>query len=155
MPDLNSNRYRVLLGIILSIILLFLSIFYSFEYENHLKTPSYGGILSNYPLNGEVQVYGDVKKLTSDGFYIEQNYKGHLVTFKIISKEQVGLDDKVNVIGVLGPENTIVSVKYILVNYLWKYDFILIRSFLALFFLIFIFTRYWSFDREMFVFRRR
>jgi len=46
-------------------------------------------------------------------------------------------------------------VERVEVNEYWKYIFLLLRSFLVLIFLVFIFHRYWSFDWKNYQFRRR
>jgi hypothetical protein len=111
--------------------------------------------LTNYPIGSEVEVNGDVKQILNDGFLIEENYKGNIVVFKIVSNQSVDLGDKVNVLGVLGPDNAIIKVNGIIISQLWKDYFILFRSFLAMIVLILLFFYFWTFDREKFVFRRR
>lgn len=171
--NLESPKKRLIVGIILLIALTGLCIHYASEYEKHLKYPSYGAILSDYPEGEVVNVGGTVIRIDGDGFLIKENYHGQIVTMKILtgkseqgkpnkSKDEstlkhtpISFKDKVSVVGVLGPDNQIVSVQEIEVNEYQNYIFLLLRSFLALFFLIYIFNRYWCFNWETFEFRRR
>jgi hypothetical protein len=155
MLDLDNTKNRILIALILGLILVGLSYIYSQENEKYLPNPSYKVILNNYPLNSMVEVGGDVKKISSDGFTLDENYKGTLMSFKILSNVSVGVGDKVNILGILGPNNTIYHIDKIVVSELWKYYFILIRSFLAMIFLIILFFNYWTFDKSKFLFRRR
>jgi hypothetical protein len=160
--SLESPKKRLIVGILLFIALVVLCSYYASENENHTKYPSYNAILSDYPQQEVVSVYGTVTQVSGDSFGIQENYRGQIITMKILTGAStsnkipmVSIKDKVTLVGVLGPDNTIVSVEKVEVNEYWKYIFILARSFLALIFLAYIFNRYWYFDREKIVFRRR
>jgi len=159
--SLESSPKRIIVGIVLIIILSGLCIHYANEYENHLKHPSYGAILSDYPQGELVNVGGTVTHIYSDSFLVEENYHGQIVTMKIINSSTIiknhklSPQDKVSLVGVLGPDNQIVSVQEIDVNDYTGYILLLFRSFLALAFLVYIFNRYWCFNLESFEFRRR
>jgi hypothetical protein len=129
--------------------------YYATEYENNLEHPSYQAILSDYPEGEVVRVYGTVVRNYPGGYQIEQIYQDQLMTMQIETDSPVAVGDRVDLLGVLGPEYTISNVQKIYVNELWKIFFINFRSFLVLLFMIFIFHRYWSLDFKKFVFRRR
>lgn len=152
---LDTPSKRILTGIILTIALAGLCAYYAEEYPNHLKYPSYDAILAEYPQGEVVNVGGTVTDTFNGGFQIEENHQGHLVTMKILNNTQVMVNDKVSVVGVLAPDNTVINVERVEVNEYWKYIFLLLRSFLVLLFLVFLFHRYWSFDWKNYQFRRR
>lgn len=142
-------------GIIILALIVTLCAYYASEYENNLEHPSYRAILSDYPKGEVVHVYGSVVRNYPGGYEIQQIYYDRVVIMQIVSESPVAVGDRVDLLGVLGPEYTITSVEKIYVNQMWKYYFMILRSFLVLIFLIFIFFRYWSFDTEKSVFRRR
>ncbi|HOI40269.1 MAG TPA: hypothetical protein PL168_06020 [Methanobacterium sp.] len=159
--SLETSRKRAVMGIILILLLIGLCIHYANEYEIHLKHPSYGAILSDYPQGELVNVGGTVTHIYGDSFLVEENYHGQIVAMKIINSSTIiknhklSPQDKVSVVGVLGPDNQIVTVQEIDVNDYTGYVLLLFRSFLALAFLVYIFNRYWCFNLESFEFRRR
>jgi hypothetical protein len=152
--NLETPRKRLIVGIILIIALAALCTYYAGQQENHQKYPSYREILSVYPQGEVVSVFGRVNKISNGSFQIEENYNSHMVNMTIISNTPVSVKDSVSVVGVLGADNKVVSVQAMEVNVYWKYIFLLLRSFLALIFLAYIFNRYWHFDRDKFEFRR-
>jgi len=101
-----------------------------------------------------VRVYGSVVRDYPGEYEIQQIYNDQVVTMQI-NGTPVAVGDRVDLLGVLGPNNTVSSVQKIYVNENWKSNFIILRSFLVLIFMIFIFYRYWSIDFKKFVFRRR
>lgn len=159
--SLETYKKRVVMGIILILVLMGLCTHYANEYEKHLKHPSYGAILSDYPQGEVVNVGGTVTHIYGDSFQMEENYHGQIVTMKILNSSTIiknhnlSLNDKVSLVGVLGPDNQIESVQEIDVNDYTGYIFLLFRSFLALAFLAYIFNRYWCLNLEKFEFRRR
>jgi uncharacterized integral membrane protein len=153
--DLESPPRRILAGIILLILLVTICLYYANEHENHLQYPSYGAILTHYPQGALVHVYGTVTQNYPGGYNIQENYHDQLVTMNIQSSTSPAVGDKVDILGILGPDNTIISIRKIAVNQQWKYYFIILRSILAIIFLIYIFHRYWYFHPEKFEFRRR
>jgi hypothetical protein len=152
---LDTPQKRILTGIILMITLAGLCTYYATEYQEHLKYPSYEVILSDYPMGEVVNVGGTVTDTFNGGFQIDENHQDHLVTMKVLNNTPVTVKDKVSVVGVLAPENTILNVERVEVNEYWKYIFLLLRSFLVLIFLLYIFHRYWSFNWKNYEFRRR
>ncbi|HNR25652.1 MAG TPA: hypothetical protein PKI66_02935, partial [Methanobacteriaceae archaeon] len=111
-------------------------------------------ILAEYPEGEVVRVYGTVVENYPGGYQIQQIYHGQVVSVEI-NGTPVAIGDRVDLLGVLGPEYSIISVEKIYVNQMWKYHFLIIRSFLVLLFMIFIFHRYWYLDSRRFLFRRR
>jgi hypothetical protein len=147
---------RIFIIIILLISLFALSSYYSFEHEKNLEYPSYETILSSdYPINKVVYVEGSVIKINSDGYYIIHNYNNHEIIFNVLGQSPAGLGDHVSILGVLGPSYQILSVKEIRVIFDWKYKFLLLRSFLALTFLLIIFLHYWKFKLKKLTFEGR
>ena len=153
--DLESPRKRILAGMILLILLVSLCIYHAAEYENNLEYPSYEAILTDPPLGALVYVYGTVNQQYSGGFDIQQDYNNQLVTMHINSEKSPPKNKYVNLIGVLGPDHQIISIKEIHVTEAWKDNFILLRSLIALIFLLYIFHRYWYFQLKRFEFWRR
>jgi len=147
---------RIFLICILFISLTVSCLYYSSEYKKHLEYPSYESILSSdYPLNQLVYIQGSIIEIDSDGYYIINNYNGHNVIIKVLGKSPAGINDEVSILGVLGPSNQILSVKEIRIISYWKYNFLLLRSLLALIFLFIIFLHYWRFDFKKIAFKRR
>ena len=154
--DLKSPlTSRILAGIILLILLVTLCVYYAAEHEKNLEYPSYGAILTQHPQGALVHVYGTVTHNYSDGYDIQENYHDQKVTMHINSSTPPAIGDKVTLLGVLGPDHQIIKYSKIQVTEPWKYYFLLLRSLLAVFFLVFIFHRYWYFDAGKFEFRRR
>lgn len=152
---LDEPKKRLMAGIILLILLVGLCIYYTNFHDENREYPSYNVILSQYPIGELVHVYGDVTWKENNVYRIQDNYKGHLVTMQFSSETHLELGDQVSILGVLGPNNQIIFIKDIEVVGKWNYYFLLLRSFLALAFLLFVFNRYWHFDRQKFEFRRR
>lgn len=152
---LETPTKRILTGIILVVVLAGLCTYYAAEYQEHLKYPSYEVILTNYPAGEVVNVGGSVISADNGVILIEENHHGQLVTMKVESNTPVQVKDQVSVVGVLGANNTIINVEWVEVNEYWKYLFLLLRSFLVLIFLGYLFHRYWSLDWKDFQFRRR
>ena len=84
----------------------------------------------------------------------------HSATFQLLEREDgentifvvlpnsnvdVGVGDKVEVLGTLGPDYQI-SAEKMIVSKRWKHEFVYIRSFIALILLIFVFMRNWKFN---------
>ncbi len=147
---------RIFIISILLISLTVLSLYYSFEYKKTLEYPSYETILSsNYPLNQVVYVEGSITEINQDGYYIIDSYNNRDIIFKVRGQSPAGLDDQVSILGVLGPSYEILSVKEIRVISDWKYRFLLLRSFLALIFLLTIFLYYFKLDLKKVKFEKR
>lgn len=151
-----TTSLRICIISILLISLTALCLYYSSEYTKHLEYPSYETILSsNYPLNQMVYIKGSIIEIDSDGYYIFDTYNSQHVIFKILGPSPGGLRDEVSILGILGPSNQILSVKKIRIIYYWKYKFLLLRSFLALIFLLIIFLHYWQLNYKKLTFMRR
>ncbi|OPY25074.1 MAG: hypothetical protein A4E27_01061 [Methanobacterium sp. PtaU1.Bin242] len=148
------TRNRIFLLLVLVILLVSLCAYYYENYEQHQEYPSLGTILVNYDEGQLVSVSGTVTGTFDGGFYLEDSYQDRFIKFKIISPTSVSVGDKASVLGVLGPDYQVTSTK-LLVTPRWSYQFLLLRSFLAFFFLVFIFSRYWKFDRKNWLFIRR
>jgi hypothetical protein len=153
--NLETPTPRIITWIILVALLAGLCIHYATEYENHLKYPSYEVILNSYPEGEVVNVGGTVICAGNGVILIEEYHQGQLVTMKVESNTPVEVKDQISVVGVLGTNNTIINVERVEVNEYWKYLFLLLRSFLVLIFLGYLFHRYWSFEWKAFHFRRR
>ncbi|MEN4018389.1 MAG: hypothetical protein PQ975_00680 [Methanobacterium sp.] len=145
---------RIITGFILILILTILCINYNANYESHLEYPSTGAILAEYPENSTVYVSGEVTSLNNDGFELQDNYNGKKVRYIIETSKKAGIGDNVQVVGILGPSFNVKSTEIIVMKK-WSYEFVLLRSALALVFLIFIFFSYWKFDFKIFEFMRK
>lgn len=153
--DLKSARNRILAGTILLILLVSLGIYHAAEYKNHIEYPSYETILTHPPQGALVNVYGTVTRHYNGGFDIQQDYNNQIVTMHIKAEKNPPLNKYVNIIGVQGPDHQITRIQNILIAEAWKDYFLLLRSFLALIFLLYILHRYWYFNLKRFEFRRR
>ncbi len=150
-----TKKTRILAGLVILALLLTLCAYYAAEYENNLKHPSYRAILTDYPEGEVVYVHGTVTSNYPGGYQIQENYHDQLVTMQVHSDAPMAVGDDVSLLGVLGPDYQITKIQKVDVNEKWQYHFLLLRSFLALLFLFYILHRYWYFDREEFLFRRR
>lgn len=146
-----TSRKVIFVGLLLALILL--SIYYISNYQHHLEHPNTGVILKNYPLGDTVAVSGVVTETHNDGFNILDKYHGIGVNYTVYSPEKVSIGDQVEVLGVLGDFYQIVASK-ILVIPSFDYNFMLLRSGIALLIFLFFFRRYWSFDFKKMEFRR-
>lgn len=145
---------RIISLLILFLILVGLCIYYYDNFMAHQEYPSLGVVVNNYPEGNMVSVSGTVTETFDNGFYMQDNYQGKTVTFKVYTDSKVRLGDKSQVLGVLGSDYQITPSKMIIIEK-WSYDFLLLRSLIALFFLVFIFNRYWRFDFTNYEFVRR
>ncbi len=158
--SLLSSHQHIIIGIILLIILSGLCTHHANEYEKHLKHPSYKSILSDYPQGELVNVYGTVTHINDD-IHIQDEYHGQIVEMKIVNSTHIlknhtlSPNDKVTLVGVLGSDNQILRVHEMHVNKYENYIFVLVRSFLALAVLVYVFNSFWCFNIENFQFRRR
>lgn len=148
------THHRFITILVLFLILVGLCIYYYDNFQNYQEHPGTGAVLKSYPAGEMVAVDGSITQTFPGGFYMVETYEGRLVTYKIISTDDVRPGDKAQVLGVLGPDYT-VTANQIKITENWSYQFLLLRSFIALLFLLFIFHRYWSFNWEEKVFIRR
>ena len=148
------TKHRVLTILVLLLVLAALCIYYYDNFRNYQENPGTGTIITSYPQGDVVAVSGTVTRTFPGGFYMEDEYGSKTVTYRIISAEKVNPGDKSQVLGVLGPEYTI-TAQQMKITEKWSYQFMLLRSFIALLFLVFIFHRYWRFNWKEKVFIRR
>ena len=147
-----TDRKFIFIGLL--IILVLMSIYFAFNYQNHLQNPNTAVILKSYPLGQTVAVSGVVANVQEDSFTLSDMYHGIDVNYTIISGEKVSAGDQVEVLGILGNGDRVNASK-VLVTPAFDYDFMLLRSALVALIFLFFFNRYWSFDFKKMVFRRR
>lgn len=145
---------RIITLLILFLILVGLCIYYYDNFRSYQEHPGTGTIVASYPEGQMVAVSGRVIQIFPDGFYLEDNYEGKPVTYKIKSDAKVAPGDRSQVLGILGPDYQI-TAREMKVTEKWSYYFLLLRSFIAFLFLAFIFHRYWRFDFKEKEFVRR
>lgn len=148
------TRHRFITCVVLILVLLVLCTYYIDHYQDYQEHPGTEAVLKSYPIGEEVAVDGAVAKTFSGGFYMYETFNGQRVDYRIITTEKVSVGDKAQVLGVLGPDNTI-TARDIKITEKWSYLFLFLRSFIALIFLLFVFNRYWKFKWEGKVFVRR
>ncbi len=138
-----SNRALIL--IFLFLILIGLCIYYYDNFRDYQEYPGTGTIVTSYPIGKMVAVSGTVTQTFDGGFYLEDNYQGKPIIYRIISDAKVKIGDKSQLLGILGPDYQITAREMKLTEK-WSYYFLLLRSFIAFLFLAFIFNYYWRFD---------
>jgi hypothetical protein len=153
--NMESPIRRILAGSILLILLITLCIYYANGYEKNVDYSFYGAIPAQHSQGALAFVYGTVTDTYEGGYDVQELYNDQVITMHVQSSHPQSSGEVITIIGVLGPDNQIVSIRTLQVTEAWKEFFLLLRSFLALIFLIFIFHRYWYFDPRKFEFRRR
>jgi cytochrome c-type biogenesis protein CcmE len=151
MKKIVTSMKFIFIGLLLVLILL--SIYYVSNYQQHLENPNTGVILKNYPLGATVAVSGVVTSVQNDSFILLDNYHGTKVNYTIYSQDKVSNGDQVEVLGVLGDSYQITASKILVISS-FDYNFMLLRSGIALLILLFFFRRYWRFDFKKMMFRR-
>jgi cytochrome c-type biogenesis protein CcmE len=146
-----TSRKFMFVGLLLALILL--SIYYVSNYQQHLEHPNTSVILKNYPLGETVAVSGIVTAVHNDGFTLLDKYHGIGVNYTVFSPEKVSNGDQVEVLGVLGDSYQIAASKILVISS-FDYNFMLLRSGIALLIFLFFFRRYWRFDFKKMMFRR-
>jgi hypothetical protein len=146
-----SSRKFIFIGLLLVLVLL--CTYYVSNYQQHLENPNTSVIIKNYPLGETVAVAGSVLDIRSDSFTILDEYHGTDVTYTIISTEKPSVGDEVEVLGVLGDSNSVFASKILVISS-FDYNFMLLRSAIAVLIFLFFFRRYWRFDFHKFEFRR-
>jgi cytochrome c-type biogenesis protein CcmE len=146
-----TSRKFIFIGLLSVLILL--SIYYVSNYQQHLENPNTGVILKNYPLGATVAVSGVVTSVQNDSFILLDNYHGTKVNYTIYSQDKLSNGDQVEVLGVLGDSYQITASKILVISS-FDYNFMLLRSGIALLILLFFFRRYWRFDFKKMMFRR-
>lgn len=150
----NLGKNRIFLLIFLILILTGLCIYHVENFRQHQDYPSIADVLSSYPEGQMVSLSGAVTEIFPGGFKMVESYQHTLVEFTVYSPEKVSLKDEVFVLGVLMPNNQIISQK-MLITTEGNFSFVLVRSFLALLVLFLIFNHYWKFNRKEWIFVRR
>ncbi len=145
---------RVIIILILILILSGLCIYYYDNINQKQAYPSTGAVVNYYPLGEMVSVSGTVSETFQGGYYVDDYYMNQVVTFKVYTDQKVEIGDKTQVLAVLGPDYQLKPTKIIIIEK-WSYQFLLVRSFIAFLFLLFIFNRYWRFDFKKYEFNRR
>lgn len=148
------TKNRILLILILFLILAGLCIYYYDNIYQEQDYPSAGAVVNYYPEGEMVSVSGTVSKTFPGGYYMDDYYMNQVVTFQVYTDQKVEIGDKTQVLAVLGPDYQLTPTK-IIITEKWSYQFLLIRSFIAFLFLVFIFHRYWRFDLKKYEFNRR
>ncbi len=146
-----SKRKIIFIGLLLALI--FLSVYYASNYQQHLENPNTEIILKSYPLGETVAVSGVVTEMHNDGFTLVDSYHGTGVNYTVHSTEKVSINDQIEVLGTLDDSYQI-SASKILVISSFDYNFMLLRSGIALLIFLFFFRRYWRFDFKKMEFRR-
>ena len=156
----RTLKSRAIIAISLLLILSLLCAYYQANHGYHREYPSVKSIVANYSkyIGETVSVSGEVVGVHSTAFQLLKKYdKGSKTTiFTILPDSDVDVDigDKVEVLGSLGPDYQIYAEK-IIVSKRWKHEFVYIRSFIALIFLILVFMRNWEFNIKRKEFVRR
>lgn len=148
------TKHRVITILVLLLILAGLCSYYYDNFTNYQDNPGTGSIVKNYPEGEMVGVAGSVTETFQGGFYMEENYENRVVTYKVLTTVDIKPGDKAQVLGTMGPEYTVTAEK-LKITEKWSYQFLFLRSFIALIFLIFIFNRYWKFNWKEKVFIRK
>ena len=146
-----SHKKIIFIGLLLAFI--FLSVYYASNYQQHLENPNTGVILKSYPIGETVAVSGVVTEVHNDGFTILDSYHGIGVNYTVHSTEKVSINDQIEVLGTL-EDSYHISASKILVISSFDYNFMLLRSGIALLIFLFFFRRYWRFDFKKMEFRR-
>ena len=151
LKNILTSRKFIFAGLLGLFILL--SVYYVSNYQQHLEDPNTGIIVKNYPLGETVAVSGVVTAVQNDSFILLDNYHGIKVNYTIYSQNNVSNGDQVEVLGVLGNSYQIAPSKILIISS-FDYNFMLLRSGIALLIFLFFFRRYWRFDFKKMMFRR-
>lgn len=150
--NILTDRRFIFFGLL--IILILMSFYFALNYQKHLENPTTAIILKSYPLGETVAVSGTVAEIHDDGFTVSDMYHGFEVSYSINSGEKVLPGDQVEVLGILGPSNSVNATKILVISS-FDYNFMLFRSAIMAMIFAFFFLRYWSFDIGKLEFRRR
>ena len=101
--EVSSKFKRVSIILILATILVFINYYYALEANNHLIYPSYGAILSNYPVGEVVYIQGSVIEIDSNGYSIIERYHNQPVVMHVAGELPGELGDEISLLGVLEP----------------------------------------------------
>lgn len=151
-------KSRAIIAISLLVILFLLCAYYQTNSEYHREYPSVKMIISDYSkyIGETASISGEVVGVHSTTFQLLEKYDDKNTIFTVLPNSYVDVDigDKVEVFGTLNPDYQI-SAEKIIVSKKWKYEFVFIRSYIALILLIFVFMRSWEFDFKHVKFHRR
>ena len=152
------SKSRVTIALSLLFILFLLCAYHQANYEYHREYPSVKMIVADYSkyLGETTSISGEVVGVHSTTFQLLEKYDGKTITFMVLPNSHVDVDigDKVEVLGSLNPDYQI-SAEKIIVSKKWKYEFVYVRSIVALILLIFVFMRNWKFDIKLKLFRKK
>ena len=147
--DKKILKSRAIIALSLLLILSLLCAYYQTNHEYHREYPSVKNIVANYEkyIGETTSISGEVVGVHSTTFQLLEKCDDKNTIFTVLPNSYVDVDigDKVEVFGTLGP-NYQISTEKIIVSKRWKHEFVYIRSFIALIFLIFVFMRNWKFD---------
>jgi len=135
---------RLLLGSVLVACLLVLSTYHYLNHDLHKAYPETEDVING--VEGTVSVGGTVVHSSGEAFTLRLTHGSASKIITIISPMPVASGDKVEVLGMLKgneliPEEMIVSTK-------WAHHALYLRSLLGLALVLFVFVRYWTFDRR-------
>jgi hypothetical protein len=156
----RNPKSRAIIAIPLLLVLFLLCAYHQANHEYHREYPSVKMIVANYEnyIGETASISGEVVGVHSTTFQLLKKYdKGSKTTiFTILPDSDVDVDigDKVEVLGSLCKDYQIYAEK-IIISKRWKYEFVYIRSFIALILLVLIFMRNWKFDIKRMEFVRR
>jgi len=147
--DKKIPKSRAIIALSLLLILFLLCAYHQTNHEYHREYPSLKDIVANYEkyIGETASISGEVVGVHSATFQLLEREDGENTIFVVLpnSNIDVGVGDKVEVLGTLGPDYQI-SAEKMIVSKRWKHEFVYIRSFIALIFLIFVFMRNWKFN---------
>ena len=156
--DKKIPKSRAIIALSLLFILFLLCAYYQTNHEYHREYPSLKDIVMNYEkyIGETISISGEVVDVHSTTFQLLEREDGENTIFVVLPKSNVDVDigDKVEVLGTLGPDYQI-SAEKMIVSKRWKHEFVYVRSFIALIFLVFVFMRNWKFDLMRIEFVRR
>ena len=134
---------RFVLCSILVACLLVLSTYHYLNHDRHEAYPENEEVING--VEGTVSVSGTVVDRSDEAFTLRLTHGSKSKIITVISPVPVASGDKVEVLGVLGdeliPEEMIVSTK-------WSHHALYLRSLLGLALVLFVFKKYWAFDRR-------
>jgi hypothetical protein len=157
----RTLKSRAIISLSLFLILSLLCVYYQTNHEYHREYPSVKSIVANYSkyIGETVSVSGEVVGVDSTTAFqllkkCEDGNRNAIFTVLHDPNVDVDIGDKVEILGTLGPNYQIYAEK-IIVSKRWKHEFVYIRSFIALIFLILVFMRNWEFNIKRVEFVRR
>lgn len=156
--ELTMKHKRLSLVIFLAMLLIFLMLYCSLEYNN--KDPNINYILENFDKynNTQISFVGDITEIneTSQTITVEvQEPPFPRIEVKTNNiKDNLHKRDIIEIIGILDGRKHVTAEK-IYISERWKNDLIYIRSIPAIPFVLFIFFIRWRFNRKTYRFERR